>query len=203
MIGNDWTNDITPAGTLGMPQFWIAPPDRVPPDGANRTHPVGIGPLEMFFEWAQVALGSLNLPPPPAGALPFLLLGNAAVVTSLLEDMPSEASWKLRSGPSEWSLTEILCHLRDVDAEVNLPRLSLFARERQPFYLRDRLRPMGARAGLSIPIGPAGLARFYSRAQRDARPAGLIAPRSLEPPGPPFALRPHAPRRDRGVDSGS
>jgi FMN phosphatase YigB (HAD superfamily) len=134
MIGNDWTNDITPAGTLGMPQFWIAPPDSVPPHSASRTHPIGIGPLEMFFEWAQAALGSLNLPPPPAGALPFLLLGNAAVVTSLLEDAPSEESWKLRPGPSEWSLTEILCHLRDVDIEVNLPRLSILLESDNPFF---------------------------------------------------------------------
>jgi FMN phosphatase YigB (HAD superfamily) len=133
MIGNDWTNDITPAGALGMPQFWIAPPDRVPPDGASRTHPVGIGPLEMFFEWAQSALGRLSLPPAPASALPELLIGNAAAVAGLLEGPPTEASWKFRPSPSEWSLTEILCHLRDVDVEVNLPRLSVLLESDNPF----------------------------------------------------------------------
>ncbi len=133
MIGNDWTNDITPAGTLGMAQFWIAPSDSTPSNSASRTHPIGIGPLEMFFEWAQTALGSLNLPPPPASALPELLIGNAAAVAGLLEGLPTEASWKLRPGPSEWSLTEILCHLRDVDVEVNLPRLSVLLESDNPF----------------------------------------------------------------------
>jgi len=41
--------------------------------------------------------------------------------------------WATRLHPDEWSLTEILCHLRDVDQEVNLPRLRKVLAETNPF----------------------------------------------------------------------
>lgn len=33
------------------------------------------------------------------------------------------AAWRRRPAPGEWSLTEIACHLRDVEREVHLERL--------------------------------------------------------------------------------
>ncbi len=41
--------------------------------------------------------------------------------------------WATRPLPDEWSLTEVLCHLRDVDQEVNLPRLRKVLAEQNPF----------------------------------------------------------------------
>jgi hypothetical protein len=35
--------------------------------------------------------------------------------------------------PGEWCLTEIICHLRDVEREVNLPRLRKVLAEQNPF----------------------------------------------------------------------
>jgi hypothetical protein len=35
----------------------------------------------------------------------------------------------------EWSLTEILCHLRDVDHEVNIPRIKTVLQEINPFLV--------------------------------------------------------------------
>jgi hypothetical protein len=41
--------------------------------------------------------------------------------------------WQFRPAPGEWSVTEIVCHLRDVDREVHLPRLQSLLVQEEPF----------------------------------------------------------------------
>jgi hypothetical protein len=41
--------------------------------------------------------------------------------------------WTRNPAPGEWCLTEILCHLRDVEREVNLPRFRKMLAEQNPF----------------------------------------------------------------------
>jgi hypothetical protein len=55
-----------------------------------------------------------------------------AVLKGLCADLEI-TTWALRPAPQEWSPTEILCHLRDVDGEVNLPRLQKMLHEKNPF----------------------------------------------------------------------
>lgn len=47
MVGDDWENDIAPAGKLGLHTFWISSDGQRPPDGAAR--PDGGGTLEAFY----------------------------------------------------------------------------------------------------------------------------------------------------------
>jgi hypothetical protein len=61
-----------------------------------------------------------------------VLRSTPAVLDTLGRDLPSEA-WTKRPEPGEWSLTEILCHLRDVEIEVNLPRVQLLLEQNNPF----------------------------------------------------------------------
>ena len=42
-------------------------------------------------------------------------------------------AWRTRPLEGEWSVTEILCHLRDVEREVNIPRLHRLVEEVFPF----------------------------------------------------------------------
>jgi hypothetical protein len=44
-----------------------------------------------------------------------------------------KVSWLENPEPGEWSITEIMCHLRDVDGEVNLPRIKKVLQEQNPF----------------------------------------------------------------------
>jgi hypothetical protein len=44
-----------------------------------------------------------------------------------------ENNWTQRPEPNEWCPTEIACHLRDVEVEVNLPRTQKVIRESNPF----------------------------------------------------------------------
>jgi hypothetical protein len=41
--------------------------------------------------------------------------------------------WRFQPGSGEWSVTEIVCHLRDVDREVHIPRLQSLLIEEEPF----------------------------------------------------------------------
>ncbi len=43
MVGNDWSQDITPAAAMGIQTYWIAP--RNAPFPANHARPIGAGPL--------------------------------------------------------------------------------------------------------------------------------------------------------------
>jgi hypothetical protein len=43
--------------------------------------------------------------------------------------------------PEEWSPGEVLCHLRDVDVEVNLPRMHMVINERNPFLVGQDTDP--------------------------------------------------------------
>lgn len=38
MVGNDWENDIVPAHKIGLPTFWLAPKEAVPPSRIERNY---------------------------------------------------------------------------------------------------------------------------------------------------------------------
>ena len=42
-------------------------------------------------------------------------------------------TWRRRPAPGEWSVTEVICHLYDVELEVHLPRLNSLITEQEPF----------------------------------------------------------------------
>jgi hypothetical protein len=171
VVGNDWDADLTPAAKLGLPHFWVAASDSVPP--ANSAHPVGIGPLEAFLEWAPAHLPALSAPALPAPALPALLTGNLAEAAGLLADLP-EAVWCRRPALGEWSLVEIVCHLRDVEHEVNLPRLRAVAENDNPFLSGVDTDPWAVERCYQTQAGPLALKEFVeTRRQTYTLLAGL------------------------------
>jgi FMN phosphatase YigB (HAD superfamily) len=169
VIGNDWEADLMPAAKLGLPHFWVsAPGNRAAPDNkaaadsappGNTVHPVGVGPLEAFLEWAPAHLPALAAPALPAPALPVLLSGNLAETAGLLADLP-EAAWCCRPAAGEWSLVEIACHLRDVDHEVNLPRLQAVAENDNPFLPGADTDPWAVERCYQTQAGPQALAEW-------------------------------------------
>jgi FMN phosphatase YigB (HAD superfamily) len=56
MVGDDWKMDIRPALAVGMLAYWIAEPDRKPPEG--EPIPAGQGSLADFATWIQSRLGA-------------------------------------------------------------------------------------------------------------------------------------------------
>lgn len=131
VVGDDLINDIQPAQAIGLPTFWVNP-EGVPPPAYLRDS-TGSGDIASLLSWLdRTPLESLQPQNShPAWSLE-IMRTTPAVLKSLCADM-EPSGLNLRPAPQEWSPTEILCHLRDVEAEVNLPRLRKVLAEKNPF----------------------------------------------------------------------
>jgi FMN phosphatase YigB (HAD superfamily) len=131
MIGNDLKYDIYPAVKAGMPAYWFASPEANLPSDLPKD--CACGPIEGILPWLE-NIDALPAYPRPVtiSAMMAFLRGGAAAIDAILRGIP-ENLWNIRPSESEWCLTEILCHLRDVDREVNLMRINTILQENQPF----------------------------------------------------------------------
>lgn len=69
-------------------------------------------------------------PPPPRDLLDELAAFRAFISSVLVDD---QRDWNYRPSSAEWSLTEIACHLRDVEREVHQSRLRALLAEEGAF----------------------------------------------------------------------
>ncbi|MBI3159262.1 MAG: HAD-IA family hydrolase [Chloroflexi bacterium] len=119
VIGDDPANDAAPAAKLGLASFLVRTdlPDSVAPRKNNA------GGIEDILDWisaqpAQTLVPSLDS---RDAILATYRTSHAAIAAFAAgKDL---AALRTRPAEGEWSLTEILCHFRDVDAEVTAPRL--------------------------------------------------------------------------------
>jgi FMN phosphatase YigB (HAD superfamily) len=129
MIGDSLTNDVIAARQMGLTAYWISNDNSQPVQ--TDFAPNESGSLADVLAW----LDSVSLVAPdfntPQAALA-ILNSTPAVLHSLRKDVPLEA-WLKIPAPNEWCLAEVVCHLRDVEAEVNLPRLKKIIEENNPF----------------------------------------------------------------------
>lgn len=127
MVGDDLEGDILNARKMGLAAFHIGPPQAAHVDGIPHGGQADVLPwLDQVGEGALAPRYTL-----PSAILP-IMKSTPAVLDSQCRVLPVE-SWKKHPNSGEWGLTEILCHLRDVDAEVNLPRLDKILDETYPF----------------------------------------------------------------------
>jgi hypothetical protein len=131
MIGNSLEDDLIPAAQLGMPVFWISPQTELP---AGEFHPLSAsGNLLEVPAWIEkVDAAELRPEVETHQALLAVLKATPAALHTLGMNL-NERQWSERPEPKEWSLTEIFCHLRDVDREVNIPRMEKLAAGDVPF----------------------------------------------------------------------
>jgi FMN phosphatase YigB (HAD superfamily) len=131
MIGNDPEMDIIPAHNLGLPTFYIPEYDDQNQSASFEHSP--IGSLAGLLEWidsqpAEQLTPNFSSPE----ALLAILRSTPAALHTLTRQLPQEA-WTYCPIPGEWCMAEVICHLRDVDAEVNLPRMDKMLKEDNPF----------------------------------------------------------------------
>jgi len=131
MVGDDLGRDIAASRKLGLAAFWLTRSGKTVPDEPEA--PTASGSLADLIPWLE------NTPVPVlqpdynrTSAMLAVLRSTPAVLDTLSRDLPSQA-WTKRPEPDEWSPTEILCHLRDVEKEVNLPRVQLLLEQNNPF----------------------------------------------------------------------
>ncbi len=179
MVGNDWNDDIVPAAKLGIAAWWVAPADSAP--RTPEAQPVGIGDLADFLRWAEGQLAGFTPPPAPPGRIPYRLAGNLAVLLASL-DAARPDQWTRRPADGEWSLTEIVCHLRDVEREVHQPRLQTVLTTDNPFIPGIDADPWAAERDYQSESGPEALAQFAAaRQQTRAMLSDLAAEAWLRP----------------------
>jgi len=62
-----------------------------------------------------------------------VLKSTPAAIDTLRRKVTAPQKWHHKPYDNEWNATEIICHLRDVEIEVNLPRIVKITSEENPF----------------------------------------------------------------------
>ena len=130
MVGNDINLDIVGARQLGLSVFWMTKDGAVSWDGQGAIPPHG--ELSDLIPWMDASTpGQIPTNFSSPVALLAILRSTPAALATLCRQKPLNLS--KRPVPNEWSPSEVMCHLRDVDAEVNLWRLQKIINESNPF----------------------------------------------------------------------
>ena len=130
MVGDDVERDLPGSRALGLATYWINVSDGPSPEGILSAGRGSIADLRPWLE--STDLSTLE----PAFSTPesfiAVMLSTPAVISSLLKQTSGPALTR-HPIPKEWSLAEIICHLRDTELEVNLPRLRMMLELDEPF----------------------------------------------------------------------
>ncbi len=126
MVGDRLEHDAAPARGLGIP-FYHVNPAGPPEDGSPG------GPLDALPAWLESCPEESLLPDYEGiAAIRATLASTPAVLAHWLTITPPER-WRIPSADGGWPLGEALCHWRDVEAEVYLPRLEKTLQQKNPF----------------------------------------------------------------------
>jgi FMN phosphatase YigB (HAD superfamily) len=129
MVGDDIDREVTPTKAAGFPVFWVRDSNEV----SREQEGIPQGRLESFRGWLEkIDPSSLKISFETPPALLACLLSTPAAISTLCGSLRGDV-WTRKPAPAEWCLTEILCHMRDVEREVNLPRLRKILLEENPF----------------------------------------------------------------------
>lgn len=135
VIGNSLEDDLLPAAQVELPAYWVIdPPAPIPGEHQKVLHPLSSsGPLRDVPAWLEkVDAAGLRQEFTTPKAMLAVLRSTPAALDTLGLRLKGE-QWRARPAPGEWSITEIICHLRDVDREVNIPRIEKVIGEANPF----------------------------------------------------------------------
>jgi FMN phosphatase YigB (HAD superfamily) len=131
MVGNDPQSDIVPADLFGLPTFLAAEADS--PSLTNLQMRHAQGNLDDLLNWINAdPTYTFNPDLTSSAATLATLRATPAALQSICKSL-TETEWTNHPGPGEWCAAEIICHLRDVDFEVNIPRLIKMISENNPF----------------------------------------------------------------------
>ena len=136
MVGDDTGRDLSGSNALGLATYWVNTSDADAPVGISLAGRGSIGELRPWLE--RIDLSTLESDFSRPESLITLMLAAPATVSGLLPSLSKREQvvgldMKRRPVSNEWSLTEILCHLRDTEREVNIPRLRMILELNEPF----------------------------------------------------------------------
>ena len=157
MVGNDMERDILPARRLGLPTFFL---DEEPGSGSGPEAGLrgSMADLRRFLESA----GRASLLPnfSTKEAILTILSSTPAVLGGMTNGL-SPDMWRSKPAPSEWTLTELVCHIRDTEREIHHLQLRLFDGKDAPFIPRPDTGVWASQRDYAHEDGPAALREFF------------------------------------------
>jgi FMN phosphatase YigB (HAD superfamily) len=124
MIGNDKNDDIDPARALGIATFHIS-------DDTTDTLPSGSHSQALDWLKASPVIIDPRIAATPE-SLSARLMGNLMAFGALSSN-EVEDSWRRKPNPDTWAAVEVIAHLRDVELEINYPRIQSILLSEEPF----------------------------------------------------------------------
>ena len=160
VVGDDSVRDLLAAEELGLAAYWIVDDAATLPEG--RKMPLGRGKIGGLRNWIESIDEKMLLPRYQAKTA-ILATAKAipAALAAMLSNLPANA-WTDSPHPDEWSLVEIVSHLRDVEREVNLSRIQTFLSEDNPFISADDTDVWAAERGYAEQDGERALRDFIA-----------------------------------------
>ncbi len=131
VIGNSLTDDILPAKKLGIPSYFLQSSSRL--QGESYDQLIETGTHAGIIPWLKQQMQEEHAPVIDGREGITAVLKSTPAVLSFLTDNLTESQWLQKPKINEWSIQEVICHLRDVENEVNIPRLMKFLGEDNPF----------------------------------------------------------------------
>lgn len=132
MVGNDLERDIVPSKKLGLAAFHV---DVESAPGLEKdAQPRGT--LSDLIQWLDSIDYSALMPSfKTRDSILSLLSATPATLNGLLRGLDVDA-WHRKTAHDDWSLTELICHLRDTEREVHHMQVGLFKDGNEPFIPR-------------------------------------------------------------------
>ncbi len=128
MIGDDPERDLAPARSLGMGVFHLASQPEVGYDG---------GDFSAAHTWIEQDLSkAMRENAKTSEAILARARGSLAAMQIMLLALNKE-SYAITPISGEWSLAEIMCHMRDVELEVHLDRLDRILKDNNPLLVGE------------------------------------------------------------------
>jgi len=129
MVGDDEGMDIAPARAAGLPVFRVRKSSSEVDPSVN----IPQGTIADVRPWLEdIDHETLWIDWHEPQSLLATLRANPAALATLTRYLPDE-KWHCHPKLGEWCLVEIMCHLRDVERDINHPRLKIILGEENPF----------------------------------------------------------------------
>lgn len=132
MAGNDMDRDIIPAKRLGLATYQVdtEPASPTGPEADAR------GTLTDLRRWLEsIDLASLTPSFKSVDSVLGIVSATPAVLNGLLRGLDADL-WSRKTSPQDWTLTELICHLRDTEREIHHMQINLFNGQAEPFIPR-------------------------------------------------------------------
>jgi FMN phosphatase YigB (HAD superfamily) len=158
MVGDDVETDITGSRRLGVPAFWLNSNGAWPPGKEHA--PTEVGEFKELLPWVEHTPFETIKPDFSSHSAQLAIMRSTpAALDSMCRFLPA-SSWRWQPEDDSWGLTEVLCHLRDVDSEVHLPRIKRVLEENNPFLQSEDTDTWAAKRGYQSQDGVQALQQF-------------------------------------------